>query len=80
MYSSKTNDETEVKEKIFEVIQLLQTVDLPIDHLAVIDLYVPKDLALQNESEEQLLQKDSNIEFHYETVIIQNIQEIMTAR
>lgn len=69
-------DNAEVKKEIFEVIQVLQTVDLPIDHLVVVDLYVPKDLTLQNESEEQLLQKEANIMFHYETVEIRNIREI----
>ena len=75
-YSNHRYDQPEVKDQIFAVIQLLQNVDLPIDHLVINSLYVPSDLTLQNEMEEQLLEKDPNQAFHHETVEIRAIQEI----
>lgn len=69
-------DNEQVIDDLFEITQLIQTLDLPQIELIVEDLYAPDDLGKQNYSEEQLLDKNPDEQFSYLTVEVVDAQQV----
>src|SRR5699024_6207263 len=56
-------DNPETIEMIFDTIQLLQSVNIPIDQFNGPKLFLPDDLSMQTKTEKELLKQDSDIDF-----------------
>lgn len=69
-------DNEQVIDDLFEITQLIQTLDLPQIELIVEDLYAPEDLGKQNYSEEQLIDKNPDEQFSYLTVEVVDAQQV----
>lgn len=72
-------DDLEVKEMLFETIQMINDSDSPINQLSIEMLYRPSDLEYQYETEEEVRENsEKRIHFNAKQTLINNLPEIET--
>src|SRR5699024_8550436 len=72
-------DDPEVKEMLFETIQMINDSESPINQLSIELLYRPSDLEYQYETEEEIREKsEKRIHFNAKQTLIKNLPEIET--